>query len=268
MLTTTLDGLWVLQVLTGLESLAPELGLRPYLPHAETRELAVRHPVADDLRSARVIGEDGGVDPIVVEWLTVLARREVSLLLYRHDQKSGIAERLLLARFAHWWVSIGRCGSAVEISDAGMSAAPDSTSLLIQTWIEKACGRMYPACLQPVTLCCDTLLDTVRLTGSPRAAFSGRNVDADQAAILGLASDSERSTHACVVAIHSPAGSGPARSIIDCNAVTIIDTPRGRLLSERICENGKTWVVIGPGSGQPVTNAVMRMITRPPVLEN
>ena len=41
MLTTTLDGLWVLQVLSGIEVLAPELGLRPILPSLETAQLAL-----------------------------------------------------------------------------------------------------------------------------------------------------------------------------------------------------------------------------------
>ena len=36
MLTTTIDGLWVLQILAGIEVLAPELGLRPILPSFET----------------------------------------------------------------------------------------------------------------------------------------------------------------------------------------------------------------------------------------
>ncbi|HOB50942.1 MAG TPA: ESX secretion-associated protein EspG, partial [Mycobacterium sp.] len=35
MLTTSIDGLWVLQVLTGIEVVAPELGLRPHLPSIE-----------------------------------------------------------------------------------------------------------------------------------------------------------------------------------------------------------------------------------------
>ena len=43
-LTTTLDGLWVLQVLSGIESLAPELGLRPVLPSAEPRGVRAGPP--------------------------------------------------------------------------------------------------------------------------------------------------------------------------------------------------------------------------------
>ena len=38
MLTTTVDGLWVLQVLSGIEVMAPELGLRPHLPSVESAE--------------------------------------------------------------------------------------------------------------------------------------------------------------------------------------------------------------------------------------
>ena len=57
MLTTTIDGLWVLQVLTGLEALAPELGLRPILPSVETAQTALAHPVTADLRAAGVIDE-------------------------------------------------------------------------------------------------------------------------------------------------------------------------------------------------------------------
>ena len=46
MLATTLDGLWALQVFTGIETVCPELGLRPHLPRGdgERPEVAARHP--------------------------------------------------------------------------------------------------------------------------------------------------------------------------------------------------------------------------------
>lgn len=46
MLTTTIDGLWVLQILAGIEMLTPELALRPTLPDVETAQMALAHPVA------------------------------------------------------------------------------------------------------------------------------------------------------------------------------------------------------------------------------
>ena len=82
MLTTTIDGLWVLQVLTGIEVLAPELGLRPILPSVETPQMALAHPIAAELRDVGVIDEAGQVDATVREWLTVLARRDVALMIH------------------------------------------------------------------------------------------------------------------------------------------------------------------------------------------
>ena len=82
MLTTTLDGLWVLQVLTGIEVLAPELGLRPHLPSVETPQMALAHPIARELVAAGVMDDAGVVDQTVVEWLTVLSRRDVALLMH------------------------------------------------------------------------------------------------------------------------------------------------------------------------------------------
>ncbi|OBH21194.1 hypothetical protein A5710_03140 [Mycolicibacter sinensis] len=54
-LTTTIDGLWVLQVLAGVESLPPELALRPTLPDIETARMAMAHPVAHELCTQGVI---------------------------------------------------------------------------------------------------------------------------------------------------------------------------------------------------------------------
>ena len=89
MLTTTIDGLWVLQVLAGIEVLAPELGLRPILPSFETAQMALRHPIAAELRAEGVIDEAGTVDTVVVEWLTVLARRDIALLIHVRNPDVG-----------------------------------------------------------------------------------------------------------------------------------------------------------------------------------
>ena len=60
MLTTTLDGLWVLQVLAGIEVLAPESDCA----FAQPRDgaLALDHPMAAELQEAGVIDEAGAVD--------------------------------------------------------------------------------------------------------------------------------------------------------------------------------------------------------------
>ena len=65
MLTTTIDGLWVLQILAGIEAFAPELGLRPTMPRVETAQLALAHPVAAELREQGVINAAGAVNHAV-----------------------------------------------------------------------------------------------------------------------------------------------------------------------------------------------------------
>src|SRR6202012_5190690 len=100
-LTTTVRGLWVLQILTGIETLAPELGLRSIRPSVETREAALAHKVAADLRRAGVIDEAGTVDVHVVEWLPVLSRRDIALLINVRSPDNGTAlTGALLGRFA------------------------------------------------------------------------------------------------------------------------------------------------------------------------
>ena len=153
MLTTTTDGLWVLQVLSRTEVLAPELGLRPYLPSVETEQLALRHPVAEELRSAGVINDHGGIDDILLEWLTVLSRRDVALLLdVRVPTPQGLPERVMLARFAQWWVTLERRGSMVRLSGVGVATTEESAATLIGAQIQRSCGAMRPAAFRPVTL--------------------------------------------------------------------------------------------------------------------
>lgn len=132
MLTTTLDALWVLQVLTGIEVLAPELGLRPHLPSVESPQRALAHPAAGELREAGVIDDAGAVDQTVVEWLTVLSRRDVALLVDANTPAAvGAQERILLARFAQWWVTLERCAGQVRLSGAGVAASEQSAARLI-----------------------------------------------------------------------------------------------------------------------------------------
>ena len=265
MLTTTLDGLWVLQVLSGTEVLAPELGLRAHLPSVESPHTALAHPAAEELRAAGVIDGAGAVDQTVLEWLTVLSRRDVALLLYVQTPNTGTEpERVLLARFAQWWVSLERFGSQVRLSGAGTASSEQSAGRLIAAQIERLCGQMHSAAMKPVTIEVDELLGTVRDPGSLRTFLLDRRIDSDQIALLTLAADSERSAQASVVAIQSGLASGPAHRHVGSGAVTIIDTPRGRLLSEHVTRGGRAWMIVGPGSPGNLAAAVLAMMRNLP----
>ena len=261
MLTTTLDGLWVLQVLTGIEVLAPERGLRPHLPSVETPQMALAHPIARELVAAGVMDDAGVVDQTVVEWLTVLSRRDVALLMHVQTPAGGAqAERALLARFAQWWVSLERSGSLIRLSGIGTASSEQSAGLLISSEIDRLCGQSASAGVKPVTIDVDELLSAVRERGNLRSFLVERRFDRDQVAMLTLAADPGRSAQASVVAIQSGAAGGPARNHIEPGAVTIIDTPHGRLVSEHVRRGGRSWMIVSPGGPGNIASAVLAMM--------
>lgn len=264
MLTTTLDGLWVLQVLTGIEVLAPELGLRPHLPSVETWEMALANPVTGELRQAGVIDAEGAVDETVREWLTVLSRRDIALLMQvrtpAHIPCPAEPERIMLARFAHWWVCLERNGLRVRLSGAGTAATEHAAGALISSHIARLCGRMPPATLKPVTVDVAELLAAVGDTTSLRAFLVDRRFDSEQVAALTMAADTERSAQASIVAIQAGVPTGPARSHVHGGAVTIIDTPGGRLISEHLIRAGMAWMIVSPGSPENISAAVVAMM--------
>lgn len=269
MLTTTLDGLWLLQVLTGIEVLAPELGLRPHLPSIETRQKALEHPVAADLRSAGVIDDAGTVDETVLEWLTVLSRRDVALLLYAQTPAGEPEpERVLLARFAQWWVSLERSGSQVRLTGVGTATTEHSAGQLINSEIDRLCGRLAPAGLKPVTIDVAELLGRVRDATGLRSFLLDCRFDSDQVAMLTLAADRERSAQASIVAVQSGVDGGPARRHIEPGAVTIIDTPQGRLVSEHVKRAGRSWMIVSPGTPGNIASAVLTMLRALPAHED
>ena len=143
----------------GLEVLAPELGLRPHLPSVKSTELALAHPAAHDLREAGVIDTAGTVESAVLEWLTVLSRRDVALLMcadtgWQPNRACSAATR---------------CGSPERHRSKGcVSAAPapppteQSAGSLINAHIELLCGQMPSAAMKPVTVEIPELLAEVR----------------------------------------------------------------------------------------------------------
>src|SRR6516162_5315504 len=97
MLSTSVECVWVLQALLGVEQMPAALHLKPFIPSAhgdlivETTE--GRRPLAStaqyhSLVQAGVIDERGQVDGAVRDWMTVLGRpdREVVLVIRRPDQ--------------------------------------------------------------------------------------------------------------------------------------------------------------------------------------
>ncbi|KAA8969794.1 ESX secretion-associated protein EspG [Mycobacterium sp.] len=266
MLTTSVDGLWVLQVLTGIEVLAPELGLRSVLPSVETPHMALAHPVAAELRSAGVLDESDTVNTTIVEWLTVLARRDVGLVIHVLTPDHGhTPTRALLARFAQWWVVMERSEDLVRISGAGTSSAEGAANAVIGAQIERLCGSNTPAPLRPVTVDADALAAVGASQEALHSFLASQRLDPDQRQVLAMAADSARSARASIVATQSGvATAGPTRTHVEQTAVTIIDTPGGRLVAEHVSTAGKRWLILAPGTTTNIASAINQMMRRLP----
>ena len=268
MLTTTLDGLWVLQAVTGVEQTCPELGLRPLLPRIDTAERALRHPVAAELVAAGALDEAGNADPMIREWLTVLLRRDLGLLV-----SIGVPgrdpTRAAICRFATWWVVLERNGDLVRLYPAGTASDETGASELVVGQIERLCGVAEVAPLRPVTLDTEHLLESVHDAASLRSFLLRQRLDVDQLQIVTMAADPARSAHAAVVALQ--AGVGPeetARLVVGDATVSIVDTPAGRVCVESVISGQRRYQILSPGSRSDIGGAVRRLIRRLPAGED
>jgi hypothetical protein len=268
-LTTTVEGLWALQVLTGIEALSPELALRPVLPSVESKHLALAHPVCAQLRSAGVIDDAGQVDATVAEWLTVLARRDIALTMQLRMAGQEQPMRALLARFARWWVVMERSENLVRIGGAGTAASEEAANTVITAEIERLCGSLPPAPLRPVTLDADALGRSAATGQALREFLSAQRLDAEQLQIVMMATDPGRSAQAAIVALQSGLETGRStRAQVGQSVVTIMDTPEGRLVADHVLADGRNWMIIAPGTVQHIGASIKAMLRRLPADQN
>jgi hypothetical protein len=259
-LTTTVDGLWVLQAVTGVEQLCPELGLRPLLPKLETPEFALRHPVVPELVACGALDEAGNADPMIREWLTVLLRRDLGLLL-NINVPGREPTRAAICRFATWWVVLERHADLVRLYPAGTAGDEGAATELVVGQVERLCGVAEAAPLKPVTVETEDLLESVRDAASLKSFLLRHNLDVDQLHIVTMAADPARSASAAIVAVQ--AGAGPdktARFAIGDSAVSIVDPAAGRLCVEGVASGGRRYQVISPGSRTDIGSALRRLI--------
>lgn len=266
MLTTTLDGLWVLQAVAGIEQLCPELGLRPLLPRLDTAERALRHPIAAELTEIGVLDGRGGLDPMVREWLTVIMRRDMALLVHLDfPGHPPHPTRVALNRFASWWVVLERHDRTVRLYPAGTADDADAAGDLVVGQIERLCGVTDAAPLRPITLDGKEFAERVRDRDSLGEYLADQRLDIDQRQIAMMAADPGTSGQANLVAIQT--GAGPeamARMAIGDTAVLIADTPAGRVCVETIDNGGRRYQMVSPGTRGDIADAILRLIGRLP----
>jgi hypothetical protein len=261
-LMTTLDGLWALQVFAGIERVCPELGLRPHDRRSETARLAQSLEVMSELINEKAVTVRGGnfvVDKPILNWLTVLSRREVALLvlIQQPGGNTDLPDRVALCRRGKWWVSLAIYGNAmVAIKPMGIATTHVEASRLVRRELDAICGVNEPAKFRPLTVAtaglraCRQERDVERLV-----IEAGADVDQLRA---GLAlSRSGRSAQASICAFQQGQKTVPTVSTL---FVTVADTERGRMMIKNVISGGQQWTILAPGLTESINSAVVELL--------
>lgn len=270
MLTTTLDGLWVLQVLSGIETVCPELQLRSYFPRYEDAQLAIGHPVVGKLTEDGAIVHSGGgpiVDEPIKDWLSVISRRDIAIII----EPGGSTElplRVALSRLGRWWVSMARFSAedrkwtprdTIRVRPMGTARTTPEASELIARELRNLCGECEPAEVRPFALPTEKI-KAVKTAADVERILIGEGVDADQMRAAQAITDAGLSASASIVALQS----GPKAPDLTDQAVTIVDTAKGRIMISGVTRGKKTWTQITAGTPTAILTAVTNLLNQLP----
>jgi hypothetical protein len=282
-LTTTPNGVWVLQALLGVETLPVALRLRPFIPSLYDESVIVDTtagpvPVAQtaeyaSLVAAGVIDTAGAVDDIVRDWMTVLSRaeRQVVLAIRRPDPATvgdgspTVQERVLaVCRHRRWLAMAARDGDEVVIDAVGESEQPDQQAELICNVMLPAFGDADPADIEGVNVPAELMYSTLN-----NAAPHGHDVLASTLARLGLAPPL---TEVLTAAARFDESAMAVVSVIDTGVttqvhprvLTVADTAYGRVsITTSASADGKEWMTIWPATVAGLRDELATLLAAP-----
>jgi len=282
-LTTTPNGVWVLQALVGVETLPVALRLRPFIPSMYDESVIVDTtagpvPLAHtaeyaSLVAAGVIDAAGAVDDTVRDWMTVLSRaeRQVVLAIRRPDPATvgdaspTVQERVLVVcRHRRWLAMAARDGDEVVIDAVGESEQPDQQAELICNVMLAAFGDAYPADIEGVNVPAELMYSTLN-----NAAPHGHDVVASALARLGLAPPL---TEVLTAAARFDESAMAVVSVIDTGVttqvhprvLTVADTAYGRVsITTSASADGKEWMTIWPATVAGLRDELATLLAAP-----
>jgi EspG family len=282
-LTTTPNGVWVLQALLGVETLPVALRLRPFIPSLYDESMIVDTtagpvPVAQtaeyaSLVAAGVIDASGAVDDTVRDWMTVLSRaeRQVVLTIRRPDPATvgdvspTVQERVLVVcRHRRWLTMAARDGDEVVIDAVGESERPDQQAELICNVMLPAFGDADPADIEGVNVLAELMYSTLN-----NAAPHGHDVLASALARLGLAPPL---TEVLTAAARFDESAMAVVSVIDTGVttrvhprvLTVADTAYGRVsITTSAAADGKEWMTIWPATVAGLRDELATLLAAP-----
>ncbi|MDT5355435.1 MAG: hypothetical protein QOJ56_3967 [Mycobacterium sp.] len=265
-LTTTPNGVFVLQALLGVETLPIALRLQPFIPSLYDDALIVSTtagpvPVSKTaeyagLVAAGVIDTHGRVDDTVRDWMTVLGRaeRQVVLAIRRPDPATAqtesptVQERVMVVcRHRQWMAMAARDGEEVVIDAVGESADPGEQVELICNALLPAFGHAEAADIEGVNVPADLMSSTLN-----NAAPHGRDALIQALGRLGIQSPL---THVLSSVANFGQSAMAVVSLVDSGIsqhhhrrlLTVADTEFGRIsITTSTSPDGREWMTIWP----------------------
>lgn len=266
MLTTSTDGVWILQALTGAERMPTPLRLKPFIPSAHgdliVETTAGKLPVQQtrqyhDLVEAGVIDAAGSVDGTVLDWMTVIskAEREVMLTIRRPDQPATDAtgatvhERVLVVcRYQRWLAMAARDGDEMVIGGVGEADDPHQQIEAICNMLIPALGDAPPADIDGINLPRNVIQHAVESSaGDPQAiaaALRHAGLGPWEVEVMLAATDRARSAMGVVAVLDHGAALR-----VHPQVLTVADSDYGRIsLTATTGADGTEWLSIWPAT--------------------
>jgi hypothetical protein len=264
MLTTSVECVWALQALVGVERMPTALHLKPFIPSAHgdliVETTAGRTPLSGtaqyhSLLRAGVISDRGQVDAAVRDWMTVLGRpqREVVLAIRRPDQPGTadtgptVHERVMVVcRHARFLAMAARDGEEMVIGGVGEADEPSRQIELICQMLVPALGDHPPADMDGINVGKDVLELALDGAGSGPDAMSGALRRAGlgpwEVEVVAAATRLDQSAMAVVAVVdHCPEIRPHPR------VLSVADTEYGRIsFTTSSGADGKEWLSIFP----------------------
>ncbi len=274
-LTLNVEGLWLLQALLGISSVAPEIRGLPYGPGVSD-DWITEHPGAQALREAGIVDEKGQVAAEVRTQMQVLAAPDVEVAILcspgalewtvplRLDDSStwrAVPEnqlRIVLARKDDRWVSAARVGDDITIDTVGSLPVEDLADLVLT--VMDSAHASEPATIAPLNLPLEDIAAAAaergELPAGPRRARPLTDLGVKGAALADLEAVLDDPQAEAVFY---------SRAYVDTevrhseSVLNLRDTARGRVASYRTppaVGSRQAWMTFVPATRSQVQHAV------------
>ena len=283
-LTTTPNGIWILQALLGIEKMPLALRLRPFIPSVDGDGTVATEigqvPWSQTAEyqahvASGVIDRDGRVDDAVRDWMTVVGRphREVLVAIRRPKPLDGpladgeeppalIQERVMsICQRDRWLAMIARSGDEVVVAPLGEAARPDEQVDLICDTLLHAFSHGEAAAISGFNVP-TTTLESALNENVPKgrtmlaAALTRLGLSPDQVAVLSAATALDESAMAAVTVIDHG-----ITDTFHSDSVSVIDSDVGRItVSYTTGPDGTRWTSIWPTTADALRQDLARLL--------